>query len=397
MGSLTLSLSQTKWLASKRTFSTRTLFSLLTSHSPLSRKYGRSNAALRARTDFSSASGHAAVNRRQKLPLKDEDEELWDGPIDIGTPGQTFRIDFDTGSSDLWVPSVSCASTACNKHNKYDNSASSTSKPQNGTFSISYGDGSTASGPIYSDTVTIAGISVSGQTFSAVTQESDSFGENPMDGILGLGFPSISQTGSKNFVQNAKDQGAISKAIFSFALNKDSSELYIGGENSAKRTTEFICTPVTDQGYWLVKGAAEPTGATLLTEKYDGNMIIDSGTTILVGDDVNVPKFYLGIPGAAPCVDVQECGVASGFWTVPCDKIPDVVVTFGKGKFTIPAESFNLGELSPGNTKCVTALASSPAADEIEAWIMGDTLMKNTYTKFDMESTPPQVCFANPA
>ena len=162
-----------------------------------------------------------------------------------------------------------------------------------------------------------------------------------MDGILGLGFQSISQTGSKNFVQIAKDQGKIPAAIFSFALKKQSSELYIGGHNSNKYNGEFTCTPTTKQTYWLVKGAAEPKGATLPTEKYDGNMIIDSGTTILVGDNVNVPKFYAGIPGAFPCTDLSECGVASGFWTVPCDKIPDVDVTFANRKFTIPANSFS--------------------------------------------------------
>lgn len=86
-------------------------------------------------------------------PLTDEDDdEEWAGTISIGTPAQSFLIDFDTGSSDLWVPSSSCTSSTCKSKHKYTASSSSTGVKKSGSFSIEYGDGSTVSGPIYTDT-----------------------------------------------------------------------------------------------------------------------------------------------------------------------------------------------------------------------------------------------------
>ena len=62
------------------------------------------------------------------------------GSVDIGTPingtqPQTFLVNFDTGSSDFWVPSVSCVQTrlGCKGHMKYSSNLSSTYVP-NGYF-----------------------------------------------------------------------------------------------------------------------------------------------------------------------------------------------------------------------------------------------------------------------
>ncbi len=68
-------------------------------------------------------------------------------------------VDFDTGSSDLFLPTPMCGAN-CSGHQLYDPSASSTAKDLHKTFSLSFADGSTAKGEQFTDVVSIAGLTV---------------------------------------------------------------------------------------------------------------------------------------------------------------------------------------------------------------------------------------------
>lgn len=116
------------------------------------------------------------------VPLINDKNEsrLWYGTISIGTPpvdftGMTlssdsrstsnpvsYTVGFDTGSSDLFVPSTSCENLFCFEHKKYDPSASSTSHDLGMRFNLSYLDASNVTGKQYTDVVTIAGLVVRG-------------------------------------------------------------------------------------------------------------------------------------------------------------------------------------------------------------------------------------------
>jgi cathepsin D len=92
-------------------------------------------------------------------------------------------VDFDTGSSDLFLPASSCGST-CSGHTKYNPAKSSTSKALGKSFSLAYGDGSTVKGKQYSDKVTISGLTATKQTLGSATKYSTGFESSqfPADG-----------------------------------------------------------------------------------------------------------------------------------------------------------------------------------------------------------------------
>ena len=111
------------------------------------------------------------------VPLTNYKSRVWYGTVSIGTPPEDFTgmnllsdsrstsnpvsytVEFDTGSSDLFVPLTSCE-VNCFKHKKYDPSASSTSHDLGKRFNLGYLDSSNVTGDQYTDVVTIAGLVV---------------------------------------------------------------------------------------------------------------------------------------------------------------------------------------------------------------------------------------------
>uniref|UniRef100_G1Q8B6 Peptidase A1 domain-containing protein n=1 Tax=Myotis lucifugus TaxID=59463 RepID=G1Q8B6_MYOLU len=64
------------------------------------------------------------------------------GTISIGTPPQEFKVVFDTGSADLWVPSIYCSSPACVTHKTFNPRASSTFQSTDRPIWLLYGSAS---------------------------------------------------------------------------------------------------------------------------------------------------------------------------------------------------------------------------------------------------------------
>ncbi|KAL0573987.1 hypothetical protein V5O48_007956 [Marasmius crinis-equi] len=320
----------------------------------------------------------ATLAKRQNEALTDQDEVDWAGPITIGSPGQQFTIDFDTGSADLWIPSSSCSGSVCSSKNRYNAASSSTAQKKSGTFRIAYADESTVSGPLYADTVTVAGIKATGQVFSPVTTLSPAFADEKIDGILGLAFPSIAQTHSSPFLNTAVSQKAVPNGSFGFKLANSGSELYLGGTNSKLYTGSLEYHNVDDSaGFWQISGAKALVGST--TAVSDFATIIDSGTTIMYGPPSAVQSFYSHVPGSKLYDDQQ------GLYSFPCDSVPNAAFNWGGKNWEIAPENFNLGATEEGSSQCVGALAGGDLGLGNNVWLLGDSFMRNAYTAFDFD------------
>ncbi|EJD04408.1 acid protease [Fomitiporia mediterranea MF3/22] len=90
-----------------------------------------------------------------------EEEEVYTVPVTVGSSGQTFKLQVDTGSSDLWIASKSCSTTACSagKPKLYDPSSSTAT---NRDFTIQYLSGS-VEGPIVWDRFTLGPYTIDNQ------------------------------------------------------------------------------------------------------------------------------------------------------------------------------------------------------------------------------------------
>ncbi|KIK96001.1 hypothetical protein PAXRUDRAFT_774687 [Paxillus rubicundulus Ve08.2h10] len=308
--------------------------------------------------------------------LIDANSELWYGTISVGTPAHIYTIDFDTGSSDLFLPGPNCGST-CSGHAIYDPSSSSTSQALGETFSLQYGDGSTVTGEQYIDTVSIVGLTAICQTLGAASEYSSGFASPafPADGLMGMAFQSLSDYKASPLFQSLLSEGQVDEPVFAFKLAASGSELFIGGTNTALYTGGFSYADVTQEGYWEVNmDNVESNGQTVLSNV---DSIIDTGTTLIVGLPSDVATLYQAIGGT----DASRT-LGAGFYTFPCDSFPDVSFTFGGTSFPISAETLNLGSVSSGSSDCVGGIVGQDIGASF--WIVGDVFLANVYTAFDV-------------
>ncbi|GAV91757.1 Asp domain-containing protein/SapB_2 domain-containing protein/SapB_1 domain-containing protein [Cephalotus follicularis] len=253
------------------------------------------------------------------LPLKNYMDAQYFAVVGVGTPPQNFTVIFDTGSSNLWVPSSKCFfSIACYIHSKYKSSQSTTYSRIGKSCEINYGSGS-ISGFYSQDNVEIGDLVVKDQVFIEATSEGSlSFALGKFDGLFGLGFQEISVGNVTPVWYNMVDQGLIGNKVFSFWLNRDpeareGGEIVFGGVDEKHYKGEHTYVPVTKKGYWQFNMGDILIGNLSSGVCADGcAAIVDSGTSLLAGPTPIVTEINHAI-GAEGVVSVECKEVVSQY------------------------------------------------------------------------------------
>ncbi|EEB06903.1 pepsin A [Schizosaccharomyces japonicus yFS275] len=300
--------------------------------------------------------------------------------IGLGTPAQEFTVQIDTGSFDLWVPAVGCTGGDCGSDDpqRYNPSASSTSKNTGSTYSIGYITGG-SSGPVYQDTLTIGGVKLTNQQFGAASAASmDTYANYGFSGVMGIGAMSHYAMSGTSPLYHIFQENLVNPHIATFNLRNDvsSSSLILGDVPTSLASTAFSWSPNTCSVYFCstlnsIKVGSTTVSSTALTA------IVDSGTS----------AFVLGSNLAASINKLL--GVTSGQRMATCSG-PDITFTINGKSYTF---TFNDYALNYGNVYCFSLFYSNSYFDSNGEMILGDPFFRKVLTSINYDTN--QIGFAS--
>lgn len=320
--------------------------------------------------------------------LREKHLATYYGIVSIG--GTKFRILFDTGSCEFWVPSTDCEMERCKKHRRYpiDEHSSSRFMARN-RLNIQYLSGRVSGKMVY-ETVNTGDVTVDRQIVGVADHVDIVLLDDVIwDGILGLAYPNkaLNAKGVVPFFDNVIRSGALHKRglsnQFGYYIDDTRGSVTFGGVDcgllgAPNCIKHFGFVPVSAKTYWSIRlndvrvqyGDNKPMSG--FCPRGGCKAIVDTGTYLLYG------------PGAAVRKMLRPAKFA-GCSTL--DRLPTFTFDFKVGD-DAPAVELQLRPIdyvlkfeNDGKAECVTGI--SPDRDVI--WTLGQVFLRSFYTVFDRD------------
>ena len=309
---------------------------------------------------------------------------------EILASGQEFLLQFDSGSSDLWVLGPELEDQVTSQHTFYK-PGSSASYVEGSTFVSDYGGNYGVSGTVYVDTVTFGDIAVANQAIGVANQftgTSDVLQAASFDGIIGLDLGSTTfSSGGATFLENVYEY--LDYPVFTTKLTRENEETgfytfgYINGTVVGEQEIHYTEVAYTEEGYWAFPSTTFSVGDQQISIP-DNIAIADTGTTLILVNDNILNAIYGSIGGNC---NVEYQGKQ---WCIyPSDaEVPQLTFSVGNFGFSLADGDLNDGsaaELGYENWNVGTVQSRG----EEPADILGDVWLVNVYAIFDFTSGSP--------
>ncbi|KAK6339100.1 hypothetical protein TWF696_009885 [Orbilia brochopaga] len=330
------------------------------------------------------------LSRRQdkttgRIPLSSDPNDIsyWID-LQVGSSKKSFRMVLDTGSADTWIPSSACTSQSCLAHRTHGPADSSTLEfTGNETFSLKYASGN-VEGTVVKDSFKFGSVTLDDVEFGLATTVSDDFTGFPVDGILGLGFPSASVQKVPTFLDNLISHQIIARRVFGVYLHRT-------GDNTANGSVIFggvdnvrIEGGSTALKYYGLNRTSDLWSIRMDDVLVDGknvgfdggrNVVIDTGTALILIPPDDALKIHQSIAGT------QSNGQT---FYIPCNTNVSLELVFGGDKYAISSKDY-VGDVVNATSNLCLSLIVGKSVVRDGAWLIGDVFLRNVYSVFDMD------------
>ncbi|XP_057583123.1 pepsin F-like [Hippopotamus amphibius kiboko] len=308
-------------------------------------------------------------------PLRNYQDLCYVGNITIGTPPQEFRVVFDTTSSFTWMPSINCSSISCRTHNLFNPQLSTTFQPSVLSFDLEYGAGRIV-GILAYDTIRIMNLVDLDQAFGLSVNQSG-LDHAVFDGVLGLGYPSLTPKIITPVFDNLKKRGVISQHIFAFYLSsrkENGSVGMFGGVDHSYHKGQLKRIPVTRTLYWQIAVNNITVNGKFVGCYRGCQAILDTGTAFLACPTRSVTTIQKLI-NATP--------FSEEYW-VPCSNItnlPAIIFNINGTDYPVPAEAYIWK--CPHSTGISWFQGGTETWNVLETWVLGEAFLRLYFSLYD--------------